>query len=166
MKFVEQHRGDALQRRIVEDHAGEDAFRDDLDPGAGGDAGLETHAQADNPANLVLERVRHALGRGSGGEPPRLQHDDPPPGDKRLIQKDKRHAGGLARPRRGDQNRPASRGKRAQEGGDRLVDGQGFVEDHGADWQRPASAARLIDAAPRQKQGCPRSRCAAHAKGV
>ena len=53
-----------------------------------------------------------------------------PPPINGLIQKDKRHARGLARARRGDQNRPAPGGERAQEGGDRLVDGQGFVENH------------------------------------
>ena len=33
VEFVEQHRGDAFERRIVEDQPGEDAFGDDLDAG-------------------------------------------------------------------------------------------------------------------------------------
>ena len=31
MKLVEEHRADAGKLRVVEDHAGEDAFGDDLD---------------------------------------------------------------------------------------------------------------------------------------
>ena len=33
VEFVEQHRGDAVERRIVEDHAGEHALGDDFDAG-------------------------------------------------------------------------------------------------------------------------------------
>ena len=40
VEFVEQHGGDAGQFGIVEQHAGEDAFGDDLDAGAGARRGM------------------------------------------------------------------------------------------------------------------------------
>ena len=43
-------------------------LRDTLEP--------KPHAQADRVADLLAERRRHPLGRGAGGEPARLQHQD------------------------------------------------------------------------------------------
>ena len=46
VEFVEQHRGDAVERRIVEDQPGEDALGDDLDAGLARHLGAEAHPQA------------------------------------------------------------------------------------------------------------------------
>jgi hypothetical protein len=44
VEFVEQHRPDALQRGILEDHAREDAFGDHFDAGSGRNERLHSHA--------------------------------------------------------------------------------------------------------------------------
>jgi hypothetical protein len=103
--LVEEDRGHALQRRIVEDHAGEDAFGHDLDAGAGRDLHVQPRPQADGVADAFGERLRHALRRAAGGEPARLQHDDPAISAPWRIEQRQRHPGGLARAGRGDEDR-------------------------------------------------------------
>ena len=76
MELVEHHRCDAVEHGIVEDQPGEDALGDDLDPGAARDFGAEPHPQAHSVADALAERLRHALGGGTRGEPARLQHQD------------------------------------------------------------------------------------------
>ena len=76
VEFVEQHRGDAVERRIVEDQPREDAFGDDLDARALRHLGAEADAQAHRVADLLAQRRRHARGGGAGGEPARLEHED------------------------------------------------------------------------------------------
>ena len=76
VELVEEHGGDAVERGIVEDHAGEHALGHDLDAGFAADLGAEAHAQAHRLADGLAERLRHARGRSAGGEPARLQHDD------------------------------------------------------------------------------------------
>ncbi len=76
MEFVEQHGGDAVEHRIVENEPGEDAFGDDLDPGLARDLGAEAHPQAHGFADPFAERVRHALGGRPRREPARFEHQD------------------------------------------------------------------------------------------
>ena len=76
MKFVEQHRGDAVQFGIVEDLPRENAFGDDLDARRARDLRAETHAIADGLADVLAQRLRHAFGAGARRDPARLQHDD------------------------------------------------------------------------------------------
>ena len=64
VEFVEQHGGHATQFRIVEQHAGEDAFGDDFDAGAGADLAVHAHAVADRLADGLVQRHRHAPGGG------------------------------------------------------------------------------------------------------
>ncbi len=74
MEFVEQHGGDAVERRIVEHQPREHAFGHHLDARALGNLRAEAHAQAHGVADLFAERRRHAAGGGARGEPTRLQH--------------------------------------------------------------------------------------------
>ena len=104
MELVEQHRRDAFQLRIVEDHPRENAFGDDFDAGAGGDFGLHPHPHADRAADLLAERLRHAGGGRARGEAARFEHDDPAPCGPRLVHQRQRHARRLARARRGDEH--------------------------------------------------------------
>ena len=76
MEFVEQHRRDAVERRIVEDHPREHALSDDLDAGARRDQALQPHPQANGLADRLAEARGHALGGGARRQPAWLQHDD------------------------------------------------------------------------------------------
>ena len=53
VELVEQNSRHALERGIIEDHAGEHALGDDLDPRALRNEAREPHAQADRLTNLL-----------------------------------------------------------------------------------------------------------------
>ena len=76
VEFVEQQRRDAVERRIVEHHAGEHALGHDLDAGRPRHLRAEAHAVADGLPDLLPKRRRHARRGGARREPARLQHDD------------------------------------------------------------------------------------------
>ncbi len=76
MELVEQHGGNAVEAGVVENEAGEHALGDDLDAGTSGDLRAKANAIADGVAHPLAERLRHPLGRGACGEPPRFQHQD------------------------------------------------------------------------------------------
>ena len=96
VKFVEQHRGDAVQFGIVEDLAGEDAFGDDLDARGARHFRAEADAVADGLADTLPDRPGHPLGAGAGGDPARLQHDDLFALGPGLVEQRQRHPRGLA----------------------------------------------------------------------
>ena len=130
MKLVEHDRADALQRRIVEDHAGEHAPGHDLDPRASGDEALEPDAKADRLADALAQGRRHARRRGARREPARLEQEEalaPGPG---LVEKRERGARRLAGAGRGDEHRARVRAERGLEGAKRVVDRQGLGEAH------------------------------------
>ena len=149
VKLVEQDRADALQRRIVEDHAGEHALGHDLDARAGGDEALEPDAKADRLADALAQGRRHARRRGARGEPARLEEEEalaPGPG---LVEKRERRARRLAGAGRGDKHRARARGERRLEGAERVVDRQGLGEgahrpslEHAAFRRNPHREAR------------------------
>ena len=68
VEFVEQNGRHAIERGIVEDHAGEHALGHDLDACAFRDEAREAHAQADRLANLFPKRRGHAGGGGASGD--------------------------------------------------------------------------------------------------
>src|SRR6185503_4669748 len=74
VELVEEDGGDALELRIVEQHAGENPFGHDLDPGPGADAAVEPDAVADGLAGRLAERGGHEARRSTGGKPPRFEH--------------------------------------------------------------------------------------------
>ncbi len=78
VELVEEHGGDAGQRWVVEDHAGEDSLGDHLDTGAGRDLGAEADPQADLAAEFLAERPRHAIGDRACRDAPRLENEDLP----------------------------------------------------------------------------------------
>src|SRR5664279_1478179 len=65
MKFVEQHRGDAVERGIVKHQPREYALGDHLDARAFGYLGAEAHAQAHRIADLLAKGRGHARGGGA-----------------------------------------------------------------------------------------------------
>src|SRR6516165_5554915 len=76
--IVEQHCGDAREHGIIDDHARENAFGDDLDAGLARDFRAEAHAQTHGFADRFVKVMRHARGGGARGEPARLEHQDAP----------------------------------------------------------------------------------------
>ena len=67
VKLVEQHRADAVERRVALQHPREHAFGDDLDPRALAHARLEPHAVADRVADGLAQRcaIRTATARAA-----------------------------------------------------------------------------------------------------
>ncbi len=96
MKLVEQHRGDALERRIVDHQAREHAFGHHLDAGPLRDTRPEAHAQADRVADLLAERRRHSRRGGARRESARLKHKNLFVLRPGFVQQDQRHARRLA----------------------------------------------------------------------
>ena len=128
VELIEHDRADALERRVVEDHAGEDALRHDLDACLGRGEALEPHPKADRLADPLAQGCGHARGRGAGGEPARLEQQQalgPGPG---LVEKGERRARRLAGPRRGDEHGARACAERGLEGPERAVDREGRGE--------------------------------------
>ncbi len=124
VELVEEHGGDALQRRIVEDHAGEDALGDDLDPRARRDLRAEAHAQADPPPDLLAKRLGHPVRDRAGRDAPRLENEDlarPRPGFLHQNQRHTRRFTGAGRRNQDGARRPR---KGLAEGGQCRIDGQ------------------------------------------
>ena len=65
-----------VRRRIVLQHAGENAFRDHFDARLAADPGFESRTKSDRAADRLAEQCRHAAGDGARGDAPRLQHQD------------------------------------------------------------------------------------------
>ena len=95
MEFVEEHAGDALKRRIVQDHAANTpsvttsmrVLAEILD--------LEPHPQPDPFADALAERRRHAPRGGTRGEAARFEEDELVASPGR-VEKRQRHARRLA----------------------------------------------------------------------
>ena len=123
MELVEDHAADPGQFRIGQDHPGEDALGDHLDPGAGRDLGLHPHPKTHRAAHRLAQGLGHAIGGGAGGQTPRLENDDlaiAQPGFAQQFQRDHR---GLARTGRCDQHGGVCLGKPRLQRRQSLVDG-------------------------------------------
>ena len=124
VELVEQHRGDALERRVAEDHAGEHALGDHLDARARAGLRLQPHAVADRLADPLAQRLRHVRRGGARGQPARLQHDDLAAPGPVLVQQGERDPGRLAGAGRGDEHGAALRAQGRAQIGNRLFDRQ------------------------------------------
>ena len=125
MEFVEQHRGDALEHRIVEDEPGENSLGDDFDARFARNLRAEAHPQAYGLADALVERRRHARGGGARGEPARFEHQDAAVLGPVFAGENERHARGLAGARR-----------RHQHGGVVGAQRRGQIRQRGVDRQR------------------------------
>ena len=128
MEFVEQHGGNAIERRIVEHQSREHALGDDLDASLARHLRAKAHAIADRLADLLAERRRHALGRRARGEPARLKHENFFVCRPRLVDEHQRHARGLAGAGRRDQHGDVGFPQRRRELRQRRVDRQWRAE--------------------------------------
>jgi hypothetical protein len=102
--LVEEHRGDALQRRVVEDHADEDAGGDQLDAGVAGHLRVVADAVAYRAADRLAANFGDARGGGARGQAARLDDDDSSVAAPRGGEQRRRHAGRLAGAGRRDED--------------------------------------------------------------
>ncbi|MNE15137.1 hypothetical protein D3C80_1080380 [compost metagenome] len=113
MELVEQDRADALQRRVVQNHPGEDPFRDHFDSGPGADPALKPRAIADRLARLLPQTGGHSVRRRPCGQPPRLQNQNLAAAQPWLVQQGQRHDGRLTSARRRSQDDRIGCGQRS-----------------------------------------------------
>ena len=109
VEFIEDHSADTGQVGVGLDHAGQDAFGHHLDAGGATDLGFALDAVSYSLPYRFAQGLRHPLRRGAGGKTTGFKHQDAAL-DQTALQQIKRHAGGLARPRRGLQHDHAARG--------------------------------------------------------
>ncbi len=113
---------DALERGVGLDHPGEDPLGDHLDPRGRADAGLQAHAVAHRASRVGLpEQLGHPLGCGPRGQAARLEHEDLPSAQPRLVQERERDQRGLAGAGRRHQHGRARAGERLTQGGKRVA---------------------------------------------
>ena len=125
VEFVEQDRADAVEHRVVLDHAGQDAFGDDLDTGRGAGAVLETDAVAHRLRHVFAEAARHEAGGGARGDAARFEHHDALSGQPRCVEQGQWHACGLAGAGWGFEHQPRMRGQRFTDRGQQGIDRKG-----------------------------------------
>ena len=121
VELVEDHQAHALEAGVALQPPGEDALGHHLDARGGPDPPVVAGAVADGLADLLAQQRGHAAGRGPGGEPARLEHDDRPALQPRLVEEGQRHHRRLAGPGRRLQDcvpGPAERGPEVVEAGD------------------------------------------------
>ena len=95
VEFVEQDGADAVEHRVVLQHAGQDAFGDHFDARLRRHFRFETDAVADGGADRFAERLGHEAGGRARGDAARFQHQDLAVEPRRFKQ-GQRHLGGLA----------------------------------------------------------------------
>jgi hypothetical protein len=103
VEFVEDDGGDSGELGIIEDHTGEDALGDNLDPRPGRYPVIQAHAVTDRFAHLLAEQGRHAARRGTCRQPARFQQDDLPfvtPGLAKEMKRYQRRFAGAWRSRK------------------------------------------------------------------
>ncbi len=105
MKFIKENGGNAIQVRIIQDHARKDALGDDKNSGFGRYLAFKAHPVADRFTRLFTQKLRHAAGGSAGSKPPWLQkHDHAFPAPVR-TQHMERHQRRFARTRRRNKDR-------------------------------------------------------------
>jgi hypothetical protein len=125
VELVEDDARDAVEEGITLQAAGQQALGDHLDACLRPGAVLEPDTVADALAQAGPVLCGEAARDGPGGHPPRLQHHQAPVAEHAGLEQREGQAGGLARARRGDDDRGARAGERVDERRDEGVDGQG-----------------------------------------
>jgi hypothetical protein len=76
MEFVEDYRGDAVQRGIGEQTSGENTFREKSQAGARATDVLKAHLVADSFAEFFAQLLRDSARCHASGETPWFQHQN------------------------------------------------------------------------------------------
>ncbi len=138
VEFVEQHRRDAVEPRVVEDHAREHALGHHLDARPGADLGREARPQADRIADPLAEGIGHTLRRVARSKPPRLENQDLASLHPRLAEQRQRHARRLAGAGRRHQHSRRAGPERFGQVSENDIDGErGSQFRHGAHVAQP-----------------------------
>ncbi len=95
MKFVEDQQAHTLQRRVVLQAPGENAFGDHFDTRLRADFAVEADAIADGFTDLLAELAGQTFRRCARGQTPWFEHDDGLPGQPGFVEQGQGHAGGL-----------------------------------------------------------------------
>ena len=136
VEFVEQDRGDTIERGISEDHAVEHTLGDNLDAGARTHLGAKPRPQADGAARRLSKGPRHPIRRPARRDAPRLQHQDFASGEPRRIQQRQWQSRRLSRPRWRDKHGRGARGEGGAHFGQHGIDGKWRRELHCRDVHR------------------------------
>ncbi|CRM08189.1 hypothetical protein [Pseudomonas sp. 24 E 13] len=85
VKFVEDQQAHAVQRRVVLQATGEDAFGDHFDTRVGADFAVEADAVANGLTDLFTQLAGQPLGGGPRSQAPGFEHQDGLPGEPGLV---------------------------------------------------------------------------------
>ncbi len=111
MEFVKDNGRYAIQRGILDEHPGKDAFRNDLDAGVPRHFRVLLHAIADAPPHGLSHEPGHALGNLARSYAAGLQHEEFAVAGE-AFQDGQRQDGGLTGTRRCRNNKPVPFRKR------------------------------------------------------
>ncbi len=131
MELVEDHRRDALERGIVDDHAREDTFGQHLDSRLGADPRVEPRPETHRLADPLAQGPRHTLGRRPRRQPAWLDQQNPAVTAPCLVEQHQRHPCRLAGSWRRNEHGLPRPGQRLEQVGQGLVDRQGLQRRHG-----------------------------------
>ena len=107
MEFIKDQQIHAVQLRIILEHAGEDAFGHDFDPGPGTHALFSAHPVSGGSARFFPKEFGDPARGGARRKAPGFQHDDFPGNGKQS----RRNKGGFPRSRRRRQYRSGMPGE-------------------------------------------------------
>ena len=124
VQLVEDHAADAVERRVVLQHAEEETVGHHFDAGARPHLGVEPHAIAHGLADRFAQGRRHAPRGSARRQPPRLLHDDLGVAEPRRVEQGQRHARRLAGAGRRHQHGGIARLQRLFQPRQRFVDGK------------------------------------------
>ena len=95
MELVEDQQADALQRRILLQTPGEDAFGDHFNARRGAHFTVEADAVTDGLADLFTQFAGQPFGRGTGSEASGFEHHNLLPRQPRFVEQGQRYTGGF-----------------------------------------------------------------------
>ena len=101
MELVEHDGRDAVEKRLVVEHAQQHAGRDDQDARPRAGLAVEPDLVAEGLAERRAVLGGHPAGGGPGGDPPRFEHQREPVAGEAALDEGGRDAGGLAGAGRG-----------------------------------------------------------------
>ena len=123
VELVEDHCGDAGQVWVSLDSTGQDAFGNDLDPGAAADSGVISSSPTHGVANALAQQLGHPASNGSGSDAAGFEQQDRA-GVPWLVEQPKWYDRGLASPRFRCEHSNARPCHRSPDFGDNFFDRQ------------------------------------------
>ncbi len=122
VELVEQHRRHALERGIIVQHPKQHALGDHLDARGRAHLRLATDAIAEGRTHRLAAKRGHASRCRPRRQATRLQHHDAAASGPRRVEQCRRHPGGLARTRLGNEHGPPGIQQGSAQGGEHGLD--------------------------------------------